>query len=124
MVWKIAKKEFLLNLMTFKFAMGTILCVVFMAVFASILLKDYQQRLENYNQAVAADAAELRKARVYRNIKPIIYRRPEVLSIFSEGLEKRLGNAVKIDVDSVPEIKSEYAEKTRCLSFSQRWISL
>ncbi len=115
MIWKIAKKEFLLNLMTFKFAVGTILCVVFMAVFTSILVKDYQQRLENYNQAVAADAAELRKARVYRNIKPIIYRRPEVLSIFSEGLEKRLGNAVKIDVENVPEIESKYAEKNPLL---------
>jgi len=93
MIWKIAKKEFLLNLMMFKFAVGTILCVVFMAVFASILLKDYQQRLENYNQAVAADAAELRKARVYRNIKPIIYSRPEVLSflakVWKNGLAMR-----------------------------------
>ncbi len=115
MIWKIAKKEFLLNLMTFKFAVGTILCVVLMAVFTSILLKDYQQRLENYNQAVADNAAELRKARVYRNIKPIIYRRPEVLSIFGEGLEKRLANAVKIDVGNVPEIESEYAEKNPLL---------
>jgi len=28
MIWKIAKKEFLLNLMTFKFAVGTMLCRV------------------------------------------------------------------------------------------------
>ena len=33
MIWKIAKKELLLNLITFKFAIGTILCVVLMAVF-------------------------------------------------------------------------------------------
>jgi len=29
MIWKIAKKEFLLDLMTFKFAVGTIVCVPF-----------------------------------------------------------------------------------------------
>lgn len=115
MIWKIAKKEFLLNLMTFKFAVGTILCVVLMAVFTSILLKDYQQRLESYNQAVADDVAEMRKARVYKNIKPIICRRPEVLSIFSEGLEKRVGNAAKIDVENIPEIQSQYAEKNPLL---------
>jgi ABC-type Na+ efflux pump permease subunit len=115
MVWTITKKEYLLNLMTFKFAVGTILCVVLMAVFTSILLKDYQQRLENYNQAVADDAAELRKARVYKNIKPNIYRRPEVLSIFNEGLEKRLGGSVKIDLENVPEIKSKYLEKNPLL---------
>ncbi|MFB0554319.1 MAG: ABC transporter permease [Phycisphaerae bacterium] len=115
MIWKIAKKELLLNLVTFKFTVGTILCVVLMAVFTFILLKDYQQRLEYYNQAVADDAAELRKARVYKNIRPIIYRRPEVLSIFSEGLEKRLGNSVKIDLENVPEIKSKYLEKNPLL---------
>ncbi len=115
MIWKIAKKELLLNLVTFKFTVGTILCVVLMAVFTFILLKDYQQRLEYYNQAVADDAAELRKARVYKNIRPIIYRRPEVLSIFSEGLEKRLGNSVTIDLENVPEIKSKYLEKNPLL---------
>ena len=44
MIWKIAKKEFLLNLMTFKFAVGTIVCVVLTAVFMPILAKDYQRR--------------------------------------------------------------------------------
>jgi ABC-type transport system involved in multi-copper enzyme maturation permease subunit len=86
-----------------------------MAVFMSVLLKDYQQRLESYNQAVADDAAALRKARVYKNIKPIIYRRPELLSVFSEGLEKRVGNAARIDVENVPEMKSQYAEKNPLL---------
>jgi len=46
MIWKIAKKEFLLNLMTFKFAVGTIVCVVLMAVFMPILAKDYEERLK------------------------------------------------------------------------------
>jgi hypothetical protein len=32
MIWKIAKKEFLLNLMTFKFAAGAVLCVVLTGV--------------------------------------------------------------------------------------------
>jgi hypothetical protein len=52
-IWKIAKKEFLLNLMTFRFAVGTILCMILMAVFIPILAKDYQQRLKNYNDNVA-----------------------------------------------------------------------
>jgi ABC-type transport system involved in multi-copper enzyme maturation permease subunit len=114
-IWRIAKKDFLVNLMTFKFAVGTILCVVLMAVFTSILLKDYQQRLDNYNQAVADDAAELRKARVYKNVRPIVYRPPEILSIFSEGFEKRFGNAVRIELDNVPEIESKHAEKNPLL---------
>jgi len=125
MIYKIAKKEILLNLMTFKFTVGTIICVVFTGVFTSILLKDYQQRLENYNRAVADDVAELRTAKVYKNIGPVIYRRPEALSVFSEGLEKQLSNSVKIDFENIPEIESKYAENNPLLViFSTLDISL
>ncbi|MFC1793365.1 ABC transporter permease [Planctomycetota bacterium] len=104
MIFKIARTELLLNLMTFKFAVGTIICVVLMAVFMPVLVNDYQQRLKDYNQNVAANDAILRKVKVYKNITPTVYRRPSVLSVFSEGLEKRLGNSAKIEPESVPQI--------------------
>ena len=106
MIWKIAKKEFLLNLMTFKFAVGTIICVVLTAVFMPILAKDYQRRLEDYNENVAANEAELRKVKVYKNIRPTAYRAPNVLSVFSEGLEKQLGQSAKIELGGVSEIST------------------
>jgi len=109
MIWKIAKKEFLLNLMTFKFAVGTILCVVLMAVFVPILGKAYQERLKTYNQNVAYNEAELHKVTIYKNITPTIYRRPSVLAVFSEGLAKQLGNSAKIEYDEVPEISGAAA---------------
>ncbi len=104
MIWKIAKKEFLLNLMTFKFAMGTILCMVLMAVFVPILAKDYQQRLKIYNDNIARNEAELRKVKVYKNITPTIYRLPALLSVFSAGLEKQLGDSARIELGSIPEV--------------------
>lgn len=104
MIWKIAKKEFLLNLMTFKFAVGIIVCVVLMAVFMSMLVNDYQQRLKDYNQDIAANDAILRSVKAYKNITPTVYRKPLVLSVFSEGIEKRLGNSAKIEPESVPQI--------------------
>ncbi|MCP4261556.1 MAG: ABC transporter permease subunit [Planctomycetes bacterium] len=106
MIWKIAKKEFLLNLMTFKFAVGTILCVVLMAVFVPILMKDYEQRLQKYNKLVANNEAELRKVRVYKNITPTIFRPPSVLSVFSAGLEKRLGDSTRIELESIPKVNA------------------
>ncbi len=39
MIYQVAKKEFLLNLMTFKFAVGVIVCVVLTAVFTLVLRK-------------------------------------------------------------------------------------
>ena len=109
MIWKIAKKEFLLNLMTFKFATGTILCMVLMVVFVPILAKAYQERLKVYNENITYNEAELRKVVVYKNITPTIYRPPSVLAVFSEGLEKQLGNSATIEYDKVPEISGTAA---------------
>jgi ABC-type transport system involved in multi-copper enzyme maturation permease subunit len=116
MIWKIAKKEFLLNLMTFKFAVGTILCVILMFVFVPILAKDYQHRLKEYNENVAANEAELRKVMVYKNIIPTVYRPPNVLSVFSEGVEKRLGTSARISHSDVPEISATSDETNPYMS--------
>ena len=110
MIWKIAKKEFLLNLMTFKFAVGTIVCVVLTAVFMPVLVSDYQQRLKNYNENVAANNTKLEKVKAYRTITPTVYKPPVILSVFSGGLEKRLANSAKIEPESIPEINPGLAE--------------
>lgn len=104
MIWNIAKKEFLLNIMTFKFAVGTTLCLLLTAIFVPILAKAYQERLKVYNENIAYNERELGKVVVYKNITPIIHRPPSVLAIFSEGLEKQLGNSAAIKYDEVPEI--------------------
>ena len=116
MIWKIAKKEFLLNLMTFKFAVGTILCVVLMAVFVPVLVNDYEQRLKDYNENVAANEAELRKVKVYKNITPTVYRPPNVLSVLSGGIDNQLDNLEKIDIDQVSGIGTTISQTNTLLS--------
>jgi ABC-type transport system involved in multi-copper enzyme maturation permease subunit len=106
MVWKIARKDFLLNVMTFKFAVATAACVVLAAVFTPILAKEYEQRLGAYRDNVARNAAELRKVKVYMNIVPTVFRPPSVLSVFSEGREKRIGDSSAIELDGIPEIRA------------------
>ena len=116
MIKQIAKKEFLLNLMTFKFAVGTIVCVVLMAVFMPVLIGDYQERLKSYNENVAANEVELRKAKVYKNITPTVYRPPNVLSVFSKGVDEQLDNSEKIDMDQSPNIGMTISETNTLLS--------
>lgn len=116
MIWKIAKKEFLLNLMTFKFSVATVVCVVLTAVFVPILVKDYQQRLKTYNDNVARNEAELREVRVYKNITPTIFRPLSVLSVFSAGLEKQLGDSANIELNSIPEADAALTEDNPYLS--------
>ena len=109
MVWKIARKEFLLNVMTFKFAVATVACLVLAAVFTPILAVDYQRRLKECHANVAANEAELHKVSVYQNITPAVYRPPNVLSIFGEGLEKQLGQSAQIKAGSIPETETTTA---------------
>jgi ABC-2 type transport system permease protein len=99
-----AQKEFLLNIMTFKFAVGTTLCVLLTAVFVPILAKAYQERLKVYNENISYNERELGKVTVYKNITPTVYRPPSVLAIFCEGLEKQLGNSATVEYDKLPEI--------------------
>lgn len=104
MIWPITKKDFLLNLMTLKFIVCTILCVVLTMSFTIILISDYRQRLKDYDESIAANAAELRKVKVYKNIIPTIYRHPILLSVFNQGIEKEVSNSAKIELSSVPQI--------------------
>jgi len=110
MIWRIAQREFLLNLMTFKFALGVVVCIVLTAVFVPILARDYQQRLRTYHENVARDKAELRRVRVYRNIRPTLFRPPCVLSVFSEGLEKRIDVSATIELEQVPQMRGAAAQ--------------
>jgi len=104
MIWRIAQKEFLLNLMTFKFAVGTTVCIVLTAVFMPILAADYRQRLETYRKHITENEAELRTAVVYKNIRHTIYRPPAVLSAFSAGLDRQLTGSAQMELAKVPAL--------------------
>ncbi|MFC1677896.1 ABC transporter permease, partial [Planctomycetota bacterium] len=98
------------------FAVGTILCVVLMAVFMPVLVNDYQQQLKDYNTNVAANEAELRKVHVYKNITPTVYRPPNVLSVFNTGLDKQLDNSEKINIQGLSDTKMETGQTNPLLS--------
>ena len=116
MIWKIARKEFLLNLMTFKFTVSTVLCVVLVAIFVPVLADDYERRLAQYDRQVAENEAKLRQVKAYRVLTPTVYRRPQVLSVFSQGLEKRLADSARIDFGVIPAISAGPAEVNPYLS--------
>jgi len=120
MIWKITKKEFLLNLMTFKFTVGTILCVVLMSVFMPVLVNDYQLRLQEYNENVTDTQADLQTAKVYMNIlmggRHMVHRPPAILSVFSKGVENQLASSVKIETHKVPGLSARSSEVNPYLS--------
>ena len=97
-------------MMTFKFAVGTILCVVLIAVFMPVLVNDYQQRLKDYNANVSATQAELQKAKVYDTLllgwKHFVYRPPTIFSVFSKDIANQVGDSVGIGYYRIPELSA------------------
>jgi hypothetical protein len=61
-IWKITTKDFLLNLMTFKFVVGTILCVVLTAMFMPVLVRDVL--VKQTSDHGAANKAVIQRAKV------------------------------------------------------------
>lgn len=104
MIGTIAKREFLENIFSFRFAVGLALCLVLIISSAYVLTRDYEQRLSHYNEAVSAHREELRKVKVYSRLKVTVDRAPEPLSIFCLGFDRQIGNTVTVSHGDVPDL--------------------
>ena len=61
MLGVIIKKEIISHLITFRFFVGLILFVSLIVIFSTILIDDYLQKLENYDDLVARNESENRE---------------------------------------------------------------
>ncbi len=93
MVWLIARKELMENLMTFRFSLGTLILVLLLPLFTWLGIRDYNTRFENY-QAQVENYAEL------QDRAPITYELilshlpvlspPQPLSIICKGISEQI----------------------------------
>lgn len=111
MIRTIARKELLSHLLTFRFLMGFMLCFVLVVVNVRVLVQGYEGRLRSYWTAVKEYRDEIRKIERYselgQTIRPKAYKKPKLLSVFSEGMEVRLGNSVRLSHGEVPAVAEE-----------------
>jgi ABC-type transport system involved in multi-copper enzyme maturation permease subunit len=94
----IVKREFLDNLLSFKFIACVVVAIVVSLASTSILTRDYQDRLKNYDKGVALAKEELTKIPVYSCLKIKLFRKPSPLSIFVAGIERKAGNYAEIPI--------------------------
>jgi len=106
MIWIIARKEFLLNLVNFRFIAGFILCFILSVLSAWILTQDYAERIEEYSSDVQRHREQLEKAKVYSEVRVTVDKRPEPLGLLCEGVEKYLNNTVTVSHGQVPVASS------------------
>ncbi len=96
MLTTLIRRELLNNLMTFRFAAVLLITLLLVVANTAVLIQDYEQRLESYNDAVKMHQQDLRNSKTYSTSYLFIDRAPNPLSIFNVGLDKRLGNLVGI----------------------------
>lgn len=118
MLRTIAAREVLDNLMSLKFLFGTILCLVLVVISTVVSLQDYQSRMEEYDNTLA----EFEKNRSWSMVR--ILRKPEVLSIFACGFDKRFGNVTTSYASGRIPVESEFIETEESGQFAAGFASI
>ncbi len=124
MLKNIIYREFLTNIITFRFFLGLLICVGLVGVNAYVLMRSYEDRLQSYQLAVQANTNEVRNIQVYSELshrhRPKADKKPRLMSILNEGVETRLGNLVMLSHSSVPVRVLQYGSNNPYLVVFKR----
>ncbi len=106
MLLTLIRRELLANLMTFRFSVAMVVTLLLVVANTVVLITDYERRLISYNTAVKQHHARISDARTYSKLQneTIVDRPPNPLSIFNAGLDRRLGNSIKVSHILVPTL--------------------
>jgi ABC-type transport system involved in multi-copper enzyme maturation permease subunit len=96
MIRTIVKREFLDNILSFKFIACVLVALVITSLCTFVLTADYRDRLTNYDKGVALAKEKLTNVPTYSCLTVLIYKRPSPLSIFISGIERKAGSYVEI----------------------------
>jgi len=102
MIWIVARREFLSNIITLRFLIGFVLCLTLIVSSTYILLDDYTARLKTYDDSVRGHIEELKRMTLFSQLGATVDRPPSKLSFLCIGSGKRIGNIVGIRYDQVP----------------------
>lgn len=102
MIWLIAKKDFLLNLISVRFVIGFVLCLVIIPFTMIVNVDDYLNKMAIYETEHKAAEDNLKGQKVWSVVRPTVVEKPAPLSIFSNGIKDNIGNKVKISFDDYP----------------------
>ena len=97
-LWFIIQREFVSNVLTSRFLIGLIVCLLSTAVAVFVQVDDYEKRLSGYNAALREAEAEAQNWELYYNINPKAHRKPNPLGIFNVGAENLGANTVTIEL--------------------------
>ena len=112
MLWTIVRREITSNILSFRFLMGLLIYFSLIVTNLFVLTKGYEDRLQSYQTAVRENEDEVKQVKIYsefgqtRRLK--LDRKPKLLSIFNEGMDKRKGNTVTVAHGYVPAVAEQH----------------
>lgn len=102
MIWLIAKKDFLLNLLSVRFIIGFMLCLLVIPFTMVVSVDGYLNQVRVYKIEQDKADASLKNNRVWSGVRPTVVKEPQPLSIFSTGILNNIGNKVEIAFGEYP----------------------
>ncbi len=95
-LWLIIQREFVSNVLTSRFMIGFIVCLMSTAAAVFVQVEDYEKRLSAYHTALREHQEEIRTWNTYRQTNLKAHRQPNPLSIFNVGTEKSGADMINI----------------------------
>ena len=112
MLWTIVRREITANILSFRFLMGLLIYFSLIVTNLFVLTRGYEDRLQSYQTAVRENEDEVRQVKLYSEFgqthKLKLDKKPKLLSIFNEGMDKRKGNAVTVAHGYVPAVAEHH----------------
>ena len=102
MIWTLARKELLTNLLTLRLTIAILFAVIPSVLTAIIGSLDFSDRVDAYNAAVREANNALSEVRIYDQVRPQVIVPPQPLSIFCKGVAKIAGQRMNIELEGIP----------------------
>ena len=103
MIWRIVRKELLVNLLSARFALGLVITVAMMGIVGYVLMGEYAQQRQEYIERVQSHRDALKSFKVYSVVETHVDVPPSPLSIFSRR-HKDLPASAKVSPYHIPSL--------------------
>ena len=108
MLFHLIRKELLEQLLSLRFAMACIICLVITLSSALVLTRDYSEALDDYQTNVVMHDNELEESGNVWGQGIVVDRPPNVLQIFVRGIERDLTSSTRFTSQQEPQFESNY----------------
>ena len=120
MLWTIVRREITANILSFRFLMGLLIYFSLIVTNIFVLTRGYEDRLQSYQTAVRENEDKIRQVKRYSEFglthRLKRDRKPKLLSIFNEGVDKRKGNTVTVAHGYVPAVAEQHGSDNSYLN--------